>query len=211
MAIIFCKNISNKSIVSLWKIEETSAFYLEYLGIAEEDLLKISGVTHPVKQLEWLASRTCAKFTLQQFGLTFHGIGKDEQKNPFLHKHDAFISLSHTNEYAAVIVNLKDDVGCDIEKISDKLLRVAHKYLSENELQFAQNDLQKLCILWCAKESLYKWYGKKNLSFKDNIYIEPFEEKPFKLKGEIFIEGKLKTEHELLVFYQDDFVFTTTN
>lgn len=210
MAIIFCKNISDKSIVSLWKIEETSAYYLKYLGIAEENLLKVSGVTHPMKQLEWLASRTCAKYTLQQLGLTFHGIGKDEQKNPYLHQHEAFISLSHTNEYAAVIVNLSNDVGCDIEKISDKLLRVAHKYLSEPELQFAQNDLLKLCILWCAKESLYKWYGKKNLSFKDNIYIEPFQEKPTTLKGEILIEGKTKTEHELFVFYKDDYVFTIT-
>ncbi|MEA5260596.1 4'-phosphopantetheinyl transferase superfamily protein [Arcicella aquatica] len=211
MAIIFCKEISKKSILTLWKIEESPSFYLEYLEIKENDLIDISDVTHPAKQLEWLASRTCAKYTLSLFGITYEGIAKDSYKNPYLiNNHAAYISLSHTNEYAAVIISLDEEVGIDIEKVSDKLSRVSHKFLRASELNHAGEDLLKLCIYWCAKESLYKWYGKKNLSLKDNIYIEPFEDKPSKLTGEIFIEGKLKTEHELLVIYFDDYVLTVT-
>lgn len=211
MAIIFCKNISEKSILTLWKIEETVSFYLEYLGINEKDLISLSNVSHPTKQLEWLASRTCAKHTMALFDLTFHGIGKDSFKNPYLiNHHTAYISLTHTNEYAAVVISLDEEVGIDLERISDKLSRVAHKFLKTSELKHSENNLTNLCIYWCAKESLYKWYGKKNLSFKENIYIEPFEEKPSKLRGEIFIEGKLKTEHELFVIYFDDYVLTVT-
>ncbi len=211
MAIIFCKNISEKSILTLWKIEETISFYLEYLGINEKDLISLSNVSHPTKQLEWLASRTCAKHTMNLFDLAYHGIGKDSFKNPYLiNNHTAYISLTHTNEYAAVVISLDEEVGIDLERISDKLSRVAHKFLSTSELEHSENDLVKLCIYWCAKESLYKWYGKKNLSFKENIYIEPFEEKPSKLRGEIFIEGQLKTEHQLLVIYFDDYVLTVT-
>ncbi|MET3127229.1 phosphopantetheinyl transferase [Arcicella rosea] len=211
MAIIFCKNISEKSILTLWKIEETISFYLEYLGINEKDLISLSNVSHPTKQLEWLASRTCAKHTMELFDLNYHGIGKDSFKNPYLiNNHTAYISLTHTNEYAAVVISLDEEVGIDLERISDKLSRVAHKFLSTSELVHSENDLVKLCIYWCAKESLYKWYGKKNLSLKENIYIEPFEEKPSRLKGEIFIEGQLKTEHQLLVIYFDDYVLTVT-
>ncbi len=211
MAIIFCKRISENNILSLWKIEETPEFYLDYLGIKASALVDESNVTLPSKQLEWLASRTCAKYTTELFDLKYFGIGKDSFKNPFLINHQqVYISLSHTNEYAAVVISLTEEVGIDIEKISDKLRRVSHKFLNSNELAHAENNLLILCTYWCAKESLYKWYGKKNLSLKDNIYIEPFTEKSTNLKGEIIIEGKLKTEHQLLVIYLDDYVLTVT-
>jgi 4'-phosphopantetheinyl transferase len=120
------------------------------------------------------------------------------------------VSLSHTSNYAVAIVSLEEEVGIDIEKISNKLSRVSHKFLSEPERLHAGNDLLKMCIYWCAKESLYKWYGKKNLSFKENIFIEPFEENPTRISGEIFIDGVLKTEHQLEVFYVEDYVVTAT-
>jgi phosphopantetheinyl transferase len=208
MAVVFSKNISEQCIVTLWKIEEDVAFFLKYLCIKEEDLATYSSATHPMKQLEWLASRTCVKYTVELLEHIYQGIEKDEYNNPYLSEIKGFISLSHTSNYTVAIVSLEDEVGIDIEKMSDKLSRVAHKFLSEPEYLHAGDDLFKMCIYWCAKESLYKWYGKKNLSFKDNIFIEPFEDNPTMVKGEIFIDGNLKTEHDLEVFYVDDFVIT---
>lgn len=206
--IIFSKYISAKTIITLWKIEEPSSYFLDYLGINSIDLTELSNATHPVKQLEWLASRTCVKYTVEQLEHTYCGIEKDPHNNPYLLDIKGFVSLSHTNEYAVAVVSLEAEVGIDIERISDKLSRVAHKFLSPPERMVAGDDLFKMCVYWCAKESLYKWYGKKNLSFKENIYIEPFEERPITLRGEIFVDGVLKTEHQLAVFYVDDFVIT---
>lgn len=210
MAVVFSKNISEQCIVTLWKIEEDVDFFLKYLHLKKDDLEVCSNATHPIKQLEWLASRTCVKYTVEQLEHNFQGIEKDEFNNPYLSKIKGFVSLSHTSNYAVAVVSLEEEVGIDIEKISNKLSRVAHKFLSEPERSHAGNDLLKMCIYWCAKESLYKWYGKKNLSFKDNIYIEPFEDKPTMVKGEIFIDGILKTEHQLEVFYVEDYVITAT-
>ena len=206
--LIFSKNISKKTIITLWKIEEPPSYFLDYLGISEIDLPMVSNATHPVKQLEWLASRTCVKYSIEALNHTYLGIEKDCHNNPYLVDIQGFVSLSHTNEYAVAVVSLEEEVGIDIERISDKLSRVAHKFLSPPERILAGENLLKMCVYWCAKESLYKWYGKKNLSFKENIYIEPFEEKPTTLQGEIFIDGALKTEHDLAVFYVDDFVIT---
>ena len=206
--IIFSKSISTKTIITLWKIEEPASYFLEYLGINLVDLPERSNATHPVKQLEWLASRSCVKYTVEQLNYTYRGIEKDQHNNPYLIDIQGFVSLSHTNEYAVAVVSLEEEVGIDIERVSDKLSRVSHKFLSPSERRFAGNDLFKMCVYWCAKESLYKWYGKKNLSFQENIYIEPFEEKPLTLQGEIFVNGVLKTEHQLAVFYVDDFVIT---
>ncbi|MDZ7898874.1 MAG: 4'-phosphopantetheinyl transferase superfamily protein [Arcicella sp.] len=206
--LIFSKNISAKAIITLWKIEENPSFFLEYLGIDSIDLLQLSNATHPTKQLEWLASRTCVKYSVEALNHAYYGIAKDEHNNPYLIGNQGFVSLSHTNEYAVAVVSFEEEVGIDIERISDKLSRVAHKFLSLPERLHAGEDLFKMCIYWCAKESLYKWYGKKNLSFKNNIYIEPFEEKPATLEGEILVDGILKTEHQLAVFYVEDFVIT---
>lgn len=210
MAIIFCKNISPNCIFTLWKIEETTTFFLSYLGMQENDLELLSGATHPTKQLEWLASRSCAKHTAEQLGLTYYGIAKDEYRNPYLIDNNGYVSLSHTNDYAVVVISMDNEVGVDIELISEKLSRVAHKFLSDPEHLHAQDDLETMCIYWCAKESLYKWYGKKNLSFKENIFIEPFEKKPQTLIGEIFIDQHLKTDHQLYVFYQENYIITLT-
>ena len=210
MAVIFSKNISEQCIVTLWKIEENAHFFLQYLNIEEKDLPTFSKATHPHKQLEWLASRTCVKYTVELLEHNYQGIEKDEHNNPFLSEIQGYVSLSHTNEYAVAIISLTDEVGIDIERVSNKLSRVAHKFLSSDELTHAADDLFKMCVYWCAKESLYKWYGKKNLSFKDNIFVEPFNEKPTMIQGEIFIDGQLKTQHELAVFYVEDFVITAT-
>ena len=206
--LIFSKNISKKTVITLWKIEEPPSYFLNYLGIDEIDLPMVSNATHPVKQLEWLASRTCVKYTVEALNHTYLGIEKDCHNNPYLIDIQGFISLSHTNEYAVAVVSLEEEVGIDIERISNKLSRVAHKFLSPSERILAGENLLRMCVYWCAKESLYKWYGKKNLSFKENIYIEPFEEKPTTLQGEIFMDGTLKTEHDLAVFYVEDFVIT---
>lgn len=210
MPVVFTKNISKNCIVTLWKIEEDADFFIKYLDIDHENLATYSNATHPFKQLEWLASRTCVKYTVELLEHNYQGVEKDEYNNPYLSEIQGFVSLSHTSNYAVAIVNLEEEVGIDIEKISNKLSRVAHKFLSEPERLHSSDDLLKMCIYWCAKESLYKWYGKKNLSFKNNIFIEPFERKPKIINGQIIIDGILKTEHQLEVFYVEDYVITAT-
>lgn len=210
MAVVFSKNISDQCIITLWKIEEDVDFFLKYLLLKKENLEVCSKATHPLKQLEWLASRTCVKYTVEQLERNYQGIEKDEYNNPYLSKIQGFVSLSHTSNYAVAVVSLEEEVGIDIEKISNKLSRVAHKFLSEPESLHAGDDLLKMCIYWCAKESLYKWFGKKNLSFKDNIFIEPFEGNSTIIKGKIIVDGILKTEHTLEVFYVEDYVVVVT-
>jgi phosphopantetheinyl transferase len=35
--------------------------------------------------------------------------------------------------------------------------------------------VQQLYVCWCAKEAVYKCYGQKEVSFADNISLEPFK------------------------------------
>ena len=47
---------------------------------------------------------------------------------PFLTDNSYNISISHTGKYVRIILNKYRKVGIDIEKISDKVLRVRNKY-----------------------------------------------------------------------------------
>lgn len=211
MSVSLCEQITKDSWVVLWKIEEDISFYLSYLGIHEVALTLLSGVTHPQKKIEWLASRCCAKFAVEQGGLTYEGIHKDIYANPYLPNHpNVFISISHTSEYTASVVSFTNQVGIDLEKISPKLQLVAHKFLADSERPHAAIDLTHLCIYWCAKESLYKWYGKKNLSFKHNILISPFDSTTSLIKGVISPNEAPQTNHSLRVFHWDDYILTVT-
>ncbi|MCY7411266.1 MAG: 4'-phosphopantetheinyl transferase superfamily protein [Chitinophagales bacterium] len=78
-------------------------------------------------------------------------------------------------------------VGIDIEKIDSKIERIKNKFLRDDELQIIStaHATEHKFVYWCAKESLYKWYGRKQLDFKEHLFIEPFE---------FAVEGKLRGE-----------------
>jgi phosphopantetheinyl transferase (holo-ACP synthase) len=58
-----------------------------------------------------------------------------------------------------------------MEKEHEKLLRTARKYMTDNEINQAKEDITTYCIYWCAKEAMYKLNGRKKVSFKDDISI----------------------------------------
>jgi phosphopantetheinyl transferase len=101
----------------------------------------------------------------------------DSSGKPYLSNFPHHISLSHSYDYAAVMVSKNKVVGIDIEFIKDKIERIAHKFLGKAELNFIQeNDrIDQLYVTWCAKEAIYKLHGKKNISFLEHIKLEPFE------------------------------------
>ncbi|HXA01728.1 MAG TPA: hypothetical protein VNW99_07055, partial [Cytophagaceae bacterium] len=50
-------------------------------------------------------------------------------------------------------------------------------------------DICKLAVYWSCKEVVYKFHAQRKLSFKENIFIEPFT---FSEQGECMAGLKLK-------------------
>jgi phosphopantetheinyl transferase len=97
-------------------------------------------------------------------------------------------------------------VGIDLEQPKEKLLKVAPRVLSNEELIDAGTDIVKHCIYWCAKEALYKLDGKGGLHFSTQLLIKPFERR---LEG--FIKGRIhQNEFELGYQVNNDFVVVYT-
>ena len=130
----------------------------------------------------------------------------DEKGKPFLTNDTRHISISHSHDKLAIIVNEKEATGIDIELIRDKVLKIKHKYLSAAELIEANNDVEKLLIYWAAKETLYKIYGLKEVDFIEHLFVKPFTKHNLGLIiGEINLP-EFKETFELNYQLLDDYV-----
>lgn len=156
----------------LWNITESEQEFEAWLAKNQE----IPPVIHNAqKRLEWLAGRVLTQSLLEKRGLPFRGITKNEHGKPFLSSYSFHLSLSHSYPFVAAIVDELYPVGIDLEQPKAKLIRVAPRVLAADELADAGTIVEKHCIYWCAKETLIKIYGKKDLVLAENIHVDAFE------------------------------------
>ncbi len=131
-------------------------------------------VTSPLKRMEWAAGRVLIRTMTETAGLKYEGLSKDELGKPHLNNYKHFISLSNAYPYVAAQLDLRARVGIDLEHPKSKILKIAHRVFSKSEVEDAGKDIVKNCIYWCAKEALFKLYGKRGLSFSENLRVLPF-------------------------------------
>lgn len=131
--------------------------------------------------------RAGTKFLLAQlFGGTAPGLAYTEHNKPYLPGRAEHISISHSHDRLAIILNREKSTGIDIELIRDKVRAVKHKFLNAQEALFAGQDSAVLIAIWAAKEAMYKFHGTKGLDFKAHLSVEDFD-------GSV-IFGKIETE-----------------
>ncbi len=167
---------------------------------------------HPTKKQEFLAGRLALSKALKLLEYDYKGIKKDENGKPYLidYKEDSdkniHISLSHSYPFVGALVSRLGTCGVDIEQPKEKILRVAPRVFSEKELVFLEKDLQKNTVFWCAKEVLYKIYGKGEVNFKENLFVFPYkDETNIKVSAEI----KMPSFHQKYILdasFLEDFV-----
>lgn len=115
-------------------------------------------------------------------------IGHEPSGKPYVEGYK--IGISHTKGFVSVILSTSCDVAVDIEYINTRVLRIADRFLREDEkpnaLQFAKEKDEKghqdivpnvipTLLFWCAKETIYKLYSDERLTFQ-NIKIMDTEQ-----------------------------------
>jgi phosphopantetheinyl transferase len=169
MAVIIHKNIHPHLKLGLWYITENKEELLIITKEQQLDLSKLPEVKNESRIKQWLATR----LLLNSF-FTDTEISYDELGKPFL-SNGWNISISHSGDYVTILLNEKEHCGIDIEKIISKTERIKHKFLNKTDLKNITTE-QELTIYWSAKEALYKYYGKKEVLFIENLFIEDFSE-----------------------------------
>jgi 4'-phosphopantetheinyl transferase len=92
-------------------------------------------------------------------------------RKPFLEGRSEHLSISHSHDKLAILVNRRENTGVDIELIRDKVKNIQEKFLNDHELSYARDRVDLLLTLWAAKEAMYKVHGEKELEFARHLQV----------------------------------------
>lgn len=81
------------------------------------------------------------------------------------------VSVSHTKGYAAALLSRTKEVGIDIEYRSDRVSRIASRFLRDDE---KPQSVEEQLAYWSAKESLFKLFSEDQLTLQE-MRISPLD------------------------------------
>ncbi len=149
----------------IWKVEEDEAFFTLETGIT-------TTINNPKRRIEHLAGRYLLKYLDEDFPLK--EIAVDEHDKPYLPGKEYYFSISHSGPYIAAVIDPYEETGIDIQQWTDKITRIKHKFLSDDEQEMLLHDPRYFTLAWCAKETAYKWHGKSGIEFIEQLPIAWF-------------------------------------
>lgn len=159
----------DSSKILIWKITENES---DLIQLCEDYLItNIDSYKNEKARIQWLASRVLLTIALKTNNIKCDGVSKDEFGKPFLINSEWHFSISHSGNFAALILSKNDFIGIDIETKFEQCFKLKSKFACNSELEFINHDAKKAALIWSAKESIYKAYGKKKLIFKDDMKL----------------------------------------
>ena len=199
MPLILGRNRPNGAI-GVWQITEDETALSTLASAVEEDEKVVRTFKNESRRKQWYACRALLR---QMLSFDEVKVDYDMHGRPSLRGFKGDISFSHTQDYAAVILNKVGRAGIDIEKINPRIHRVADRFLQDEELEQVSRGTchqspttnnqspttnnqspttnnqspttELLYLYWCAKEALYKFYGNPSVDLKNDIYIIAFD------------------------------------
>ena len=178
MGLFLSKDIDDPSHsrIGVWHITETESELKNLTSIPSDELEEISYIKSESLRKQKYAVRALLDAMLEdKVYLSHHDNGK-----PYIENCATNISITHTDNYVAIILNDNDEVGIDIESLSRDFSAVEKKALSEEEIDDLDDDEgrnEQLAIYWCAKEAIYKMLGQYHVNFAEQIEVDRFRPK----------------------------------
>lgn len=186
--------VSPTTKVYIWKVTEPEAELAKDVELTAHCQNRMDGMKSEAHRRAFLSIR----HLLAEAGYVDSDLYYDDFGKPHL-KDGKYISITHSHHFTGIIVSKTDEVGIDIEKQRDKILKIAHKFTPIQEYKTLANSealMRKLTIVWGAKESLYKIYAQQGLSFLRHINVIDFSFEDTRTVAEIMYKGK-KSHYEI--------------
>lgn len=176
MPIVYIKDIDKAVRLGLWKIGK-----LQHSDTVN-GLYTCHGIQSKCSARE--AERIAVNVLLHEMTCREDfSIGHEASGKPFISIGnlivDCNIGISHTKGFASIILSESHAVAVDIEYRSERVKRIADRFLRAEELKnikgYEGDQLQTILLLhWCAKETIFKLYSDPRLTFQnmcvDNIH-----------------------------------------
>lgn len=152
---------------AVWKITEK----LDELIALLPDYIDISTKLNNTKNEKRKFELVCEYLLLHHLLNKPFELCHKENGSPYLKNSNKFITISHTIGYVAVGI-ADTRIGADIEIFRNKVLNILDKFLTDKEKKLidTQNLLEPL-IIWCCKESIFKYAPLPLYDFSKDINI----------------------------------------
>ncbi|MEY4382915.1 MAG: hypothetical protein RI995_457 [Bacteroidota bacterium] len=193
-------NLPQEISMQTWEIIEDVDYYL---ANTPPDL--IGDITNRTsssqKQKESLACRFLLGNEFNRLQIPISPIIYNHEGKPVL-KNEIHFSFTHTSKFAACALSQTNEIGIDIESNHRSKEKIAARFLNAQELLIFQSPLQ-ITLSWCIKEAIYKSFGKKGLSFREQIAIN--------FNGDSFVAHVITPEKrvDFTLYYTQNELFTT--
>lgn len=165
--------VDKNGVMGIWKITETREELFNMLSLTNQAKAQqyLSNIKSNRRVLEWLSSRLLLQLLTDDDKTIEH----TDQGQPFLSDKSFNISISHSKDYAVVLLHKYKKVGVDIENYSNRILKIENRFISENEYIDPSKRMLHLILHWCAKETMYKLMNSTEIGFKAHLHIHPFQ------------------------------------
>lgn len=190
--------------LQLWEIKETIAELLPWVELNEIEKEQLKKLKNEKRQIEFVIVRIMLRKVLPDSTILYNSAGA-----PYIDDNSNYISVSHSNRFVCLMHSCFP-CGVDVEYIDSKALRVARRFLCEEELGLIHEDFpaRDATLLWSAKESLFKLLKKENVDFARQLKITEVQDNVRRRIEAAIISDVAETSHILSYDFIDEQVIT---
>ena len=181
----------NSSLLAVKKIDSS-----DFTENEIKQVLAANKIKSKKRALEILCTRSLLMQMGEKGEISYDANGAPKLSN------NKYISISHSLKIVSIILS-NNKCGIDIEKISNRAIKIFNRFEKEKKLIERDSDLATL--IWSAKECIFKLYQKGNINFKEDIIISKIDSKKNKIsvlfKEEKIILNYQKINNHFLVYF----------
>jgi hypothetical protein len=172
MPLYSIEKVAGEGFLALWEVTESEKELVEICSVPDEELEIILQYPSLRRRLEQLAVRALLNNCLSKK----HYVGYEENNRPFLKNYSGDISISHAGKFVCILIHESKYVGVDIEGRSRNFSPVENKVITDYEASYISPKYRddQLCLIWCAKEAVYKVMHEQGVEFNRQIEIKKF-------------------------------------
>lgn len=184
---LFSKIQDNNATMGIWKMTETLPELEAMYCIKDDELPIYNGFKNDRRRKEWLSTRILLSHLVDHdVEICYRDSGK-----PYLNDMSSCISITHTMGYVGIRL-ASHPVALDMEYLSDRVLKIVDRFVSEKEQKYIDpdNKVVSALIIWSAKETLFKLFDFHDVQFDQHLFISNLQTKESgRFKGTVSKDG----------------------
>ena len=184
-------HINETTTAYFWYITEDVTSLFRAVSLRDTSLFRLEGMKSEEHQKGFLSVR----MLLQYLGYTDYDLTYDEAGKPHL-SDGKQISISHSHEFSCICIS-DELMGIDLEKLKDKTLKIAPRFMEVKHLEnlSISKQIEKATVIWGVKESIFKIKNEKGISFPEHIFEDEFDLKDGDCNAKLHFNNQIENFH----------------